>query len=58
MVDYEVMYRRIVSRLAQIADLDGLEQDSQRLVEYDLVARAHEKTVAGWPDDRRVEEEV
>ena len=43
MPDYEAMYRAVVRRLVEIADLDGY--DPHRLGEYDRVARAHEPNI-------------
>ena len=46
-MNWEARFKALVRRLVEIADLDtplGLD-DPDRLDEYDLVARAHEKDI-------------
>jgi hypothetical protein len=48
MMDWETLYRRLVTRLEQIAK-EGEQQSLAshlRLIEYDKVARAHARTAA------------
>ena len=49
MMDWELLYRRLVARLEKTAALAGTEQDSQRALDYDVVVRAHVQTAADLP---------
>lgn len=51
MMDWETLYRRLVTRLEEIAQ-EGEQQSTAshlRLGEYDVVARAHARTAADLP---------
>ena len=51
MMDWETLYRRLVTRLEEIAD-EGEQQSTAthlRMIEYDKVARAHARTAAALP---------
>ena len=51
MMDWETLYRRLVTRLEEIAD-EGEQQSTAthlRMIEYDKVARAHARTAADLP---------
>ena len=50
--NYEAMYRALVRRLVDIADsANTMGADSHvRILDYDLVARAHEHTVDVWKE--------
>ena len=53
MMDWETLYRRLVTRLEEIADAkddDAMAIDEVwRLIDYDKVARAHARTAADLP---------
>ena len=51
MMDWETLYRRLVTRLEEIADAKdgGLSDDWTRVGCYDLVAHAHARTAADLP---------
>ena len=46
MMDWETLYRRLVTRLEEIADSPSA---TERMVDYDRVARAHARTAADLP---------
>ena len=51
MMDWETLYRRLVTRLEEIAD-EGEQQSTAthlRMIESDKVARAHARTAADLP---------
>ena len=51
MMDWETLYRRLVTRLEEIAD-EGEQQSTAthlRMIEYDKVARAHARSAADLP---------
>jgi len=43
MMDWESRYKALVRRLVEIADANDHDPPEERLVDYDRVARAHEK---------------
>ena len=51
MMDWETLYRRLVTRLEEIADYETQEKEHgmDRLTFYDRVARAHARTAADLP---------
>ena len=52
MMDWETLYRRLVTRLVEIADdasTTGRANSHVRVIDYDLVARAHAQTAADLP---------
>ena len=51
MMDWETLYRRLVTRLEEIADYETQEKEHSmdRLTFYDRVARAHARTAADLP---------
>ena len=50
-MDWETLYRRLVTRLEEIADYETQEKEHgmDRLTFYDRVARAHARTAADLP---------
>ena len=46
MMDWETLYRRLVTRLEEIADSPSA---TERMLDYDRVARAHARTAADLP---------
>ena len=49
MMDWETLYRRLVTRLVEIADdasTTGRANSHVRVIDYDKVARAHARTAA------------
>ena len=48
--DWEAMYRALVRRLVEIADSPSA---TERMRDYDTVARAHERVIKDHPKDQK-----
>ena len=54
MSDWEALYRALVRRLVEINDDADMMPTDRRILDYDVLARAHKKTMELYPDDRMI----
>ena len=52
--DWEAHHRALVRRLVEINDAADTMPTDRRILDYDVLARAHKKTMELYPDDRMI----